>query len=249
MEGNKKTEPKSLVEDYYDTFSEVYLKEYGNIFQTALFHGDHCAVTAGRVPLCRGDGYPILDVGCGVGGVMNGLYRLGFEELTGITNSGKQVELAKEINPSLNIIHSDFMQWETDQEFNSVLLNESFGYFSEPTKLIQQVNSVLEFRGLVYLKDICAVSDPDMLQQASLAELEVLWNYKYYSTEEIVRLWDRAGYMQLNGSNNLWRISDCSNFIRFINGNSELSKAHSPSIGQVPIKAADFTFGRRSEWQ
>ena len=249
MATKKKTESNSLAEDYYDAFSEVYLKEYGSIFQTALFIGDHCAVTAGRAPLSRGDKYSILDVGCGVGGVMNGLDRLGFSNLPGITNSGKQVELAKKLNPSLNIIQSDFMQWNTDQQFNSVLLNESFGYFPEPTKLIQRISSVLEFRGLVYLKDLCAVSDPDLLQQSGLAELGVLWNYKYYTTEEIVQLWDRAGYMQLNGSNNLWRISDCSSFVRFINGNPELSKAHFPTIGEVPIKAADFTFGKRSEWQ
>jgi SAM-dependent methyltransferase len=171
---------------------------------------------------------------------MSGLMENGVEDVTGVTNSKRQVELAE-----LNLELADFMEWrDTGRKFDRLILCESFGYFEEPGKLIAKCVGLLKPGGMVYVKDLCAVNDPDLLQQVGLAELEKLWNYKNYTAGEMGWLWAQAGMRRIGGDDNLWRVSDCAGFVRFISGNSDLGKMHFPTIGQVPVKASDFLFAK-----
>ena len=225
--------------EYYDEYSDVYLSDYGPVFQAAMFAPepvDHCRVMMGRGLISPG--HSVLDVGCGVGGVMNGLKANGVEDLTGVTISKRQVELAE-----LSLELADFMEWDdAGRKFDRLILCESFGYFEEPGKLIAKCVGLLKPGGMIYVKDLCAVNDPDLLQQVGLSELEKLWNYKNYTANEMGWLWAQAGMRRIGGDDNLWRISDCAGFVRFISGNSDLGKMHFPTIGQVPVKASDFLF-------
>ena len=226
-------------EEYYDKFSDAYLAEYGPVFQSAVFSTnpkDFARVMMDRAIITPQ--HSVLDVGCGVGGVMSGLVSNGVEDVTGVTISKRQVELAE-----LHLELADFMEWDdAGRTFDRVILCESFGYFDEPGKLIAKCVGLLNPGGLVYVKDLCSVNDPDLLQQAGLAELRKLWNYENYTAGEMSWLWGQAGMRRIGGDDNLRRISDCSTFVSFISGNSELSRMHFPTVGQVPIKAADFLF-------
>jgi 2-polyprenyl-3-methyl-5-hydroxy-6-metoxy-1,4-benzoquinol methylase len=225
--------------EYYDEYSDVYLSDYGSVFQAALFAEDpveHCRVMMGRGMILPG--HRVLDVGCGVGGVMSGLMANGVEDIVGVTNSVRQVELAK-----VDLELADFMEWEdAGRTFDRVILCESFGYFEEPGKLIAKCVGLLKPGGMIYVKDLCAVSDPDLVQQVGLAELKTLWNYENYTVGEMVWLWAQAGMRRVGGDDNLWRISDCVGFVKFISGDSQLGKMHYPAVGQVPVKASDFLF-------
>jgi SAM-dependent methyltransferase len=138
---------------------------------------------------------------------------------------------------------ADFMEWDdAGRTFDRLILCESFGYFDEPGKLIAKCVKLLNPGGMVYVKDLCAANDPDLLQQVGLAELKKLWNYENYTAAEMSWLWAQAGMRRIGGDDNLWRISDCAGFVQFISGSSELGKMHFPTIGQVPVKASDFLF-------
>jgi SAM-dependent methyltransferase len=241
------------VAEYYNEFSDAYVKEYGSIFQAALFAvepQEHCRVMMGRGMIYPG--HSVLDVGCGVGGVMVGLKANGVKDVTGVTNSKRQVELSE-----LSLELSDFMEWKDEgRRFDRVIICESFGYFPEPSRFVEKVVGLLKPGGMVYVKDLCAVSDPDLMQQAGLMELRKLWNYENYTVGEMSWFWGTAGLRRIGGDDNLWRFIrpfspedrlkvaevDCGKFMRFISGNSELGKRHFPTVGQVPLKAADFLF-------
>ena len=232
------------VKEYYDKFSDAYLTEYGSVFQAALFAPtakNHCSVMMDRAIITPQ--HSVLDVGCGVGGVMLGLMENGLLDVTGVTISERQIQLARELDADLNIELADFMEWDDrGRKFDRIILCESFGYFEDLGALIAKVRGLLNRGGMVYIKDLCAVSDPDLLQQAGLKELKILWNYDNYTTSEITWLWSQAGMRRVGGDDNLWRISDCSGFVNFISGNNNLGRMHFPTVGQVPIKASDFLF-------
>jgi 2-polyprenyl-3-methyl-5-hydroxy-6-metoxy-1,4-benzoquinol methylase len=172
-------ELKMTPAEYYDTVLGCYLGEYGPLLQTAMFAPepvDHCRVMMGRGLILPG--HSVLDVGCGVGGVMSGLMANGVEDVTGVTNSIRQVELAE-----LNLELADFMEWaDAGRTFDRVIFCESFGYFEEPGKLIEKCVKLLKDGGMVYVKDLCAVNDPDLLQQTGLSGVGQLWGgYKNYT--------------------------------------------------------------------
>ncbi len=246
--------------EYYDEFSDAYVEEYGSIIQAAMFAPepvDHCRVMMGRGLILPG--HSVLDVGCGVGGVMNGLMANGVEDLTGVTNSIRQVELAE-----LNLELSDFMEWpDAGRTFDRVIFCESFGYFDEPGKLIAKCVKLLKPGGMVYVKDLCAVSDPDLLQQFGLSQLGELWGgYRNYTVTEMSWMWGMSGLRRIGGADNLWRETDIKRFMEFVRGEGDFARAHREKLAefgmeqkpiweemnmklhtsQLPVKASDFLF-------
>jgi len=245
---------------YYDEFSDAYVEEYGSIIQAAMFAVepvDHCRVMMGRGLILPG--HSVLDVGCGVGGVMSGLTENGVEDVTGVTNSRRQVELSE-----LSLELADFMEWDNaGRTFDRVILCESFGYFAEPGELVGKCVGLLKPGGMVYVKDLCAVSDPDLLQQFGLSELGKLWGgYRNYTVTEMVWMWGVAGMRRIGGADNLWRETDIGRFMEFVRGEGDFARAHREKLAefgmeqkpiweemnrklhtsQLPVKASDFLF-------
>ena len=236
-------------EEYYDKFSDAYLAEYGPVFQSAVFSPnpkDFARVMMDRAIITPQ--HSVLDVGCGVGGVMSGLVGNGVEDVTGVTISKRQVELAE-----LSLELADFMEWDdAGRNFDRIILCESFGYFPEPGRLIEKVRGLLNPGGMVYVKDVCAVSDPCYMQQYGLEAIGKLWGgYAVYSIEEMLWMW---GMRRIGGGDNLWRETSCSEWVKFAIGESRFSRSHSELLAeagrtqtpiwknQMPIKAADFLF-------
>jgi SAM-dependent methyltransferase len=245
-------ELKMDIKTYYDGFTDIWVNFYGSLLQTALFAPepvDHCRVMMGRGLISPG--HSVLDVGCGVGGVMSGLMENGVEDVTGVTISPRQVELAE-----LSLELADFMEWDdAGRKFDRLILCESFGYFDEPGKLIEKCVGLLKPGGMIYVKDLCVVNDPDFMQQAGLSAIDSLWlGYNVYSTEEMIWMWGMSGVRRIGGGDNLWREADCGKFIDFVRGESVFAKAHRERLadmgrvqqpiwnGQLPVKASDFLF-------
>jgi len=254
------------VAEYYNEFSDAYVKEYGSIFQAALFAvepQEHCRVMMGRGMIYPG--HSVLDVGCGVGGVMVGLKANGVKDVTGVTNSRRQVELSE-----LSLELSDFMEWKDEgRRFDRVIICESFGYFDEPQELVGKCVGLLKPGGMVYVKDLCVIDDPDLMQQAGLEEIRKLWGgYRNWMVGEMVWMWGRGGLRRIGGDDNLWRVirsfspedrlkvaeSGCARFMDFMMGKGGFAKVHGEKLaekgleqkpiwnGQLPLKAADFLF-------
>ena len=246
--------------EYYDEYSDVYLSDYGPVFQAAMFARepvDHCRVMMGRGVIFPG--HSVLDVGCGVGGVMNGLMANGVEDLTGVTISRRQVELAE-----LSLELADFMEWEDrGRRFDRLIFCESFGYFEEPGKLIEKCVGLLKPGGMIYVKDLCAVNDPDLLQQYGLAQMGKLWGgYRTYSVVEMAWMWGMGGMRRVGGADNLWRETAINQFMAFVRGEGAFAEAHREKLAefgmgqhpvweelgrqlqttQLPVKASDFLF-------
>ena len=90
------------IKDYYDRFSDAYLNEYGSLIQSSLFADkpkDFAQVMMGRAMITPQ--HSVLDVGCGVGGVMLGLMENGVLDVTGVTISSRQIELGRELDADL----------------------------------------------------------------------------------------------------------------------------------------------------
>ncbi len=242
------------VKEYYDKFSDAWLNEYGSLIQTSLFADkpkDFARVMMDRAIITPQ--HSVLDVGCGVGGVMLGLMENGLLDVTGVTISERQVELARELDADLNVELADFMEWDDrGRKFDRIIFCESFGYFSEPGKLIAKIRGLLKPGGMVYIKDLCAVSDPDLIQQVGLDGIGELWGgYSIYTTQEMAWMW---GMRRIGGGENLWRETSCRKFIDFVMGESSFAKAHREELanmglkqqpawnGQVPVKTSDFLF-------
>ena len=253
-------ELKMTTAEYYDEFSELWGREYGPLMQTALFAKepkDFASVVMGRGIILPG--HSVLDVGCGLGGVMSGLMANGVEDVTGVTISKRQVELAE-----LSLELADFMEWEDrGRRFDRLIFCESFGYFEEPGRLIEKCVGLLKPGGMIYVKDLCAVNDPDLLQQYGLAQMGKLWGgYRTYSVVEMAWMWGLGGMRRVGGADNLWRETDINQFMAFVRGEGAFAEAHREKLAefgmgqqpvweelgrqlqttQLPVKASDFLF-------
>ena len=252
--GQQEKKAQMEIKDYYDRFSDAWLNEYGSLIQTSLFADkpkDFAQVMMGRAMITPQ--HSVLDVGCGVGGVMLGLMENGVLDVTGVTLSSRQIELGRELDADLNIELADFMEWDDrGRKFDRIIFCESFGYFTEPSKLIDKIRGLLAPGGMVYVKDLCAVNDPDLMQQVGLEAIGNLWRwYNIYTTQEMAWMW---GMRRIGGGDNLWRETSCRKFIEFVMGNGSFAKAHGEELanagmkqqpawnGQVPVKTSDFLF-------
>jgi 2-polyprenyl-3-methyl-5-hydroxy-6-metoxy-1,4-benzoquinol methylase len=95
----------------------------------------------------------ILDVGCGSGGLLLNLKRLGFTNLTG---TDPFLPADQETN-GIRLLKGEV--FEVQGEFDVVMLHHAFEHMSEPARVLQQVNRILRADGVVILRT--PVSDGD----------------------------------------------------------------------------------------
>ncbi|HQP05297.1 MAG TPA: class I SAM-dependent methyltransferase [Bacteroidales bacterium] len=159
----RKTNPAAA---YYDTWTRYYLETgYGDVIQAhrppdveQLFR--HIINQTGIT-----DGLKILDAGCGVCGPAAYFARHFEVEITSITNSAVQVEIARQklaqtsLKGKINIQQIDFhklVENYSAENFDLVLMLESFGHAVDKTALLKGVTHVLKKEGYLYIKDYFA---------------------------------------------------------------------------------------------
>ena len=98
----------------------------------------------------------ILEFGCNVGLNLEGLKNIGFKKLTGVEINENVCKLAKERNPSFNIINSSIENFKTNKKYDLVFTS-GFLIHINPKSINSILTKILSFSkkyiwGLEYLK-------------------------------------------------------------------------------------------------
>jgi 2-polyprenyl-3-methyl-5-hydroxy-6-metoxy-1,4-benzoquinol methylase len=116
-----------------------------------LYGPDRALESIARLPLHKDAS--ILDVGCGSGGLLLNLKRLGFTNLTG---TDPFLSADQETN-GIRLLKGEV--FEVQGEFDVVMLHHAFEHMSEPAQVLEQLNRILRADGVVILRT--PVSDGD----------------------------------------------------------------------------------------
>ncbi|GLR11924.1 hypothetical protein GCM10007907_07140 [Chitinimonas prasina] len=93
----------------------------------------------------------LLEVGIGLSTTLSKLVQAGYQ-VTGLTPDPAQVRIAAERCPGTQVVHSTFEQYQTDQQYDLILFQESSQYI--PTaELWQQIDRLLAPQGRVLVLD------------------------------------------------------------------------------------------------
>ncbi len=156
---------KEKIREYYDLVSPYYQMFWGeHIHHGYWIHGDetkekaqiqlieHLAQTAGIRPGCK-----ILDVGCGLGGSSIHLAKNYKAEVTGITISPVQVEMARKaaasegVNATFLLMNAESMKF--DELFDVVWSVESVSHYQEISQFFSSAARSLKPDGIVAMTD------------------------------------------------------------------------------------------------
>lgn len=119
-----------------------------------LYGPDRALESIARLPLAKDAS--ILDVGCGSGGLLLNLRRLGFTNLT-----GTDPFLPADQEPNgIRLLKGEV--FAVRGEFDVVMLHHAFEHMSEPGSVLEQVSRILRPDGVVILRT--PVSDSDAWQ-------------------------------------------------------------------------------------
>ena len=202
------------VADYYDKWTELFLEEFGPVFQAGALrvgaevdHHTSVLEMARRAGVRNGD--RILDAGCGVGGpaaIIAGA--LPDVLIDGVTISGRQVELGRQRLADLGLaervrLHAaDYHATAfEDGTFDIVLFLESTGYTYDADQLCAEAFRLLRPGGRLYMKDVFRRSGE--LTEVELTQMRAfddLWGcVESLTIEGTVASLERAGFVGVEG--------------------------------------------------
>jgi SAM-dependent methyltransferase len=86
----------------------------------------------------------VLDVGCGSGRYLQALAEIGVRRAVGIDLSQPMLDLARDRvagfgNCDVDLVHTDFASWKTEQRFDLVIAMGYFDYQSDPVDHLQKM--------------------------------------------------------------------------------------------------------------
>lgn len=192
------------VGSHYDRFFNEYFDAYG----TLIVHGrlgngkeeDHYNEVAKKAMIT--DGEMILDMGCGVGGLLN--YFAQFYpkcNLHGITASEKQVSYAssilKNFGDRIHVVKGDFTRPLPNPlnsfqgKYDLLIYQESLGYISDLKEAIQAGINNLNEKGRVFIKDYCLHKDVPNEVENKL--IEGIW-YSLLRSDEVMKTFESLGF-------------------------------------------------------
>lgn len=155
-------ERREEVADYYDKYTEGYLKTYGDTiqaFRPASLNDLHDYVVqhAGI-----SDGMELLDAGCGVAGPACAFAKRKDVRIDGVTISPGQKRFADEniaekgLTDRVSITCGDYHELSSlfpDTRFDMVYFLESLGHAKDSGKVMEEAWEVLKPGGHIYIKD------------------------------------------------------------------------------------------------
>ncbi len=155
---------KDKVAEYYDKYTQSYIDSgYGNILQAHRSTNIDELITVICTMAQIKDGLKILDAGCGVCGTAILIAERYNVDITSITNSKVQKEIAlnnlnnaQNLKGNINVICYDFHNINKilkHEDYDIILMLESYGHSPNKKKLIKNISTLLKKNGLFYIKD------------------------------------------------------------------------------------------------
>lgn len=126
---------------------------------------------------------PVLDIGCGIGGIANLLHRSGFEVEVLTPNVG-QISYIQKRYPHLVAHKSKFEEFKAGRKYGSLLNAESFQYM-DPQKAFDKAGSIIAPGGKWVICDYFSIlPSADRLLKKRLEDLEEMaaengWTIEY----------------------------------------------------------------------
>lgn len=200
---------------------------------------DHLAQAAGIEPGCK-----ILDVGCGIGGSSIYLAKKYQAEVTGITISPVQVEMARKraaregVNARFLLMNAENMEF--DKAFDVIWSVESISHYRDPNNFFARARKLLKPGGILAITDWFKKENlaPDVhdeyiqpIEKSMMVELRTIKEYEGWmkkhdlsiSKREILnqrcaKTWDIC--MDIINDKNFWKLAaqNGTEFISFLRG-------------------------------
>jgi SAM-dependent methyltransferase len=182
----------------YDVETPLYLKHGMRLLQAGLVDDDE-AKTLQLIErlLAPEDHWEILDCGCGIGAVAQGLVaRNPTLRLTCLTNSKVQYRAVESYADSrLRPVLADLAATGLpDASYDAVMFIESFGY-GEPDAVFSEAWRVLRTGGVLFLKEMGALGSLDAQGEADLQIARQVWGYRHDTSDSIVSDAVRNGFV------------------------------------------------------
>lgn len=191
------------VKNYYNKWTPKYLESgYGNIIQAHRPANveellDYIAEKSGIK-----NGMRILDAGCGVCGPAIYFAKKFDVQITAITISEKQVEIAqkliKEANLSdkIEVLLADYHNLKTlfnKNSFDLAIMLESYGHSQSPKKIFEGLEFVLNKEAHVYIKDyfkkpLTGSKERKKAMKRVIKNMNDVYSYNLPSLEETIQL-------------------------------------------------------------
>lgn len=188
-EKNLEFSPESVGE-YYDKTTDDYLATYGNTIQAfrPTNEDDLHKYVIESAGLKKNQ--KILDAGCGVGGPALFFAKKLNVDITGISISKHQIELAQKfakekwlLRGRINFQTGDYHQMSQivpESSMDRVLFLESLGHSHQPKVAIEEAFKVLKSGGAVYIKDFFPYELSDKTIQEKYDQVVRNINAAYY---------------------------------------------------------------------
>ncbi len=131
-----------------EDFDRLYDVDRQSVFSrwfNRRFHADIAARYLAAIEHVRTSGaQSVLDVGCGPGHYLAALSRMGIPRIVGIDVSEHMLTLARhnsEIvqSQSIELVHGDFVTWQSTETFDVVLALGFFDYVAEPIDVLKRM--------------------------------------------------------------------------------------------------------------
>jgi ubiquinone/menaquinone biosynthesis C-methylase UbiE len=197
-----------VIAGYYDTATDSYLQTYGEAIQ-AFRPGKISELYQYLIKsIGLHKGMSILDAGCGVGGPAVYFAKKMALDITGITLSGKQVQLAKDhaagqwwMKGHVHFLQGDFHALSTlfpDGNFDGILYLESLGHSYDLPTAVQQAFSALKPGGFIYIKDFFPYDIPDPEKAARyqfvVDRINTAYAYNVIDLNDLLRILRQTGF-------------------------------------------------------
>lgn len=111
-------------------------------------------------------GRKVLEIGCGTG-ALAGKLQENHPDYTAIDLSPVSIEKAKKDFPDVKFIVGDFMEYQTDEKFNTIALFDSLEHFADWRKVLAKVIPLLNPRGRILLN----IPNPDFTKFCQRSEI------------------------------------------------------------------------------
>jgi ubiquinone/menaquinone biosynthesis C-methylase UbiE len=161
--GPKPLPAGETVADYYEAFTDVYLRATGDFIQAFRTSDTEGLMTYLAASSGLRDGMRILDAGCGVGAPAIWIARrFPSSKISCLTNSRRQFELASErvaasgLGDRITVLTGDYHELDAlypAASFDRVLFLESLGHHQGLTRVIDGAAAVLASGGAIFIKD------------------------------------------------------------------------------------------------